>query len=341
MRSFFKIKSVDNGMALLLDDFCKNNNIKPPEKHQYTLNEHITFGEWLNKIKIINQQYKEEGLGLDIGALVQPSHMGILAYIAQFSNTLADYIKMLSKYEKLWFNYIPKNIHIDEKFFSITWDKPAYLQAGLYIQETAITEEILVSIFYHHLQQLLDIDTNIFYHLELTPPRPYNVEKYTSLFKCSIEFNAKKTKIILPITLLDIQLKNYDPILLEILLDYADNLLDKMPKHDSFIELVNLCIIQSLDNNNVQINTIAKALNTTPRMLQKELKKRESSFKEILNNIRKTLAKKYLQNRNLSITEVAFLLAYKDQTSFNRAFKIWNGVSPSTWRKNNLNNNLY
>lgn len=340
MKTFLKIKSVRNSLTLLLDDFCKANDLDSPTKIHSTFNDHIPFGDWLNKIKEINEQYPKEGLGLDIGALVQANHIGIVAYIAQSSNTFADYIEILSKYERLWFNYIPKKIDFDEEFFSISWEKPAYLKAGLYIKETAIAEEMQVSIIYHHLQQLMDSAENAFHRLDLAIPEPENIEKYTQLFNCPVYFNVEQTKIVFSNTLLSAPLKCYDPTLFEILSDHANILLKKMPKQDSLIELVNLSVIQSLEHNNVQIHFVAKSLNTSARMLQRDLRSRGSSFKIILANVRKNLAKKHLKNEKLAITEVAFLLAYKDQTSFNRAFRGWTGFSPSEWRKQHLDKRI-
>jgi AraC-like DNA-binding protein len=284
-------------MALLLDDFCKKKGLDVSSDAEYPLNDHLPFGEWLKRIKQINKQYPQVGIGLDIGALVQPKHIGIVAYMAQSSDTLFDYIEILAQYEKLWFNYIPKKVLIEENHFSISWDKPAYLQVGLYLEETTIVEEIQVSSLFHHLQQLTDSDASIFHCLELAIPKPIDTKKYQQLFNCPIKFNTKQTRIVIPNSLLQTKLKYYDPILLEILLNHANILLSKMPQEDSFLELVNLSMLQALENNNVQI-------------------------------------------QNLSITKVAFLLAYKDQTSFNRAFKAWNGVSPSTWRKQNINKTL-
>ena len=340
MKTFFKIKSVNKGMAFLLDDFCKKKGLDFSNPTDYHLNDHIPFGEWLRRIKEINTQYPQAGMGLDIGALVQPKHMGIVAYMAQSSNTLADYIKILSQYEKLWLNYIPKKVLLDENYFSISWDKPAYLQVGLYTQETIVVEEIQVSVLFHHLKQLIDSGENIFHRLELAIPKPNDIKKYQQLFNCPIQFDTSQTRIVILSSLLETKLKYYDPILLEILFDHADILLSKMPQEDSFLELVNLSMLQALENNNVQIHSIAKSLNLSARALQKYLKNRGLSFKEILCNIRQNLAKKYLHNQNLSITKVAYLLAYKDQTSFNRAFKAWYGVSPSMWRKQNINKKL-
>ncbi|WP_151810805.1 helix-turn-helix domain-containing protein [Acinetobacter bereziniae] len=340
MKSFLKIKSVRNSLTLLLDDFCKKNELDSPKNLQNTFNDHIPFGEWLNKIKEISEQYPKEGLGLEIGALVQANHIGVVAYIAQSCDTFADYIEILSKYERLWFNYIPKKINFGEEFFSISWEKPAYVKAGLYIKETSIVEEMQVSIIYHHLQQLMDSAENAFHRLDLAIPEPENIEKYTQLFNCPVYFNTEQTKIVFSNTILQTKLKCYDPTLLEILSDHANILLKKMPKHDSLIELVNLSVIQALEHNNVQIHFVARSLNITPRMLQRDLRSRGSSFKLILANARKNLAKKHLRNERLAITEIAFLLAYKDQTSFNRAFRGWTGFSPSEWRKQYLDKRM-
>lgn len=333
MKSFLKTKSVNVNLTTLLDEFCKKKGLKFSLNYQNTLNGHITFGEWLKKIRIIYKQYPCEGLGLEIGALVQPHHMGVIAYMAQFENTLEDCMEVFSKYEKLWFNYTTKKIQIEDDFLSISWEKPAYLQAGLYFHETMITEEIQVSILYHHLKQLVESADPIFHSLELSIPEPHDIEKYTQYFNCPVQFNCKQTKIYLSRSLLSTQLKCYDPNLLEILSNYADALLKKMPKQDSLHELINLSIIRALESNDVKIQTIAKSLNTSPRLLQIDLKNNGLSFRNILNNIRQTLAKKHLKNNSLLVIEIAFLLGYKDQTSFNRAFKIWTGVSPSEWRK--------
>lgn len=336
MKTFFKTKSVTTSLTNLLDDFCKKNHLSPPGKTLSSLNDHITFGEWLKKIRIIYKQYPHEGLGLDIGALFRPNHIGVVAYIAQSSNTFSDYVQILPKYEKLWFNYIPKKIHLGKNSFSISWGKPAYLQAGIYIQESRIIEEMHVAIIYQQFRQLLNYQEKIFYGLELAIPEPKDVEKYTRYFNCPVSFNTKQTRIILPNSLLNTELRSYDPDLLIILSNHANALLKKMPKQDSLRELVNLSILHALESNDVKIQTIAKSLNTSPRLLQIDLKKSGLSFRNILNSTRQILAKKYLKNYNLLIVDVAFLLGYKDQTSFNRAFKAWTGISPSEWRKRHI-----
>ncbi|WP_155769208.1 helix-turn-helix domain-containing protein, partial [Acinetobacter gerneri] len=40
----------------------------------------------------------------------------------------------------------------------------------------------------------------------------------------------------------------------------------------------------------------------------------------------------YLKNSDLSISQITNLLAYKEQPSFNRSFKLWTGLTPLEWR---------
>lgn len=44
-------------------------------------------------------------------------------------------------------------------------------------------------------------------------------------------------------------------------------------------------------------------------------------------------AEEYLSDRHVSIAEIAFLLGFSDQSSFNRALRRWTGMPPGRWRK--------
>ncbi|SPL72670.1 HTH-type transcriptional regulator VirS [Acinetobacter stercoris] len=99
-----------------------------------------------------------------------------------------------------------------------------------------------------------------------------------------------------------------------------------------FIEELNQNIIKSISENKPSIQYVSQAMGISVRVLQNKLKLLDTSFVDELSMIRKNLAYKYLQNTNLSISEIAVLLAYKEQPSFNRSFKQWTGVTPLEWR---------
>ena len=53
----------------------------------------------------------------------------------------------------------------------------------------------------------------------------------------------------------------------------------------------------------------------------------------VLKELRMDLAKRDLADRDLSISQIAWLLGYKDVSSFTHAFRRWTGDSPSASRQ--------
>lgn len=80
------------------------------------------------------------------------------------------------------------------------------------------------------------------------------------------------------------------------------------------------------------LKNLSQILNIPSRTLQRRLREKGMSFKELLEDSRKQLAKDYLKNKHLSLTDIAFLLAYSEQSAFTRAFKAWFSRSPKDYR---------
>lgn len=74
-------------------------------------------------------------------------------------------------------------------------------------------------------------------------------------------------------------------------------------------------------------------LGISPRTLQHQLRSANMSFSEIVGRQRMDLAKDYLAEGTLPVSEIALMLGYAEQTSFGRAFKKWTGQSPSHFRR--------
>jgi AraC-like DNA-binding protein len=70
--------------------------------------------------------------------------------------------------------------------------------------------------------------------------------------------------------------------------------------------------------------------------LQRKLHEEQTSFSEIYNSIRRELANEYVQDSQMSMTEIAYLLGFSEQANFSRAFRRWYGISPSEARQNLL-----
>jgi AraC-like DNA-binding protein len=97
-------------------------------------------------------------------------------------------------------------------------------------------------------------------------------------------------------------------------------------------------IVTLLPTGDIKEEQIATVLNLSLRSFQRKLREEGEGFTNILTSIKKQMAKNYIQDSQLSINEIAYLLGFSDQANFTRAFRRWNGSTPSNYRKNIISN---
>jgi AraC-like DNA-binding protein len=89
---------------------------------------------------------------------------------------------------------------------------------------------------------------------------------------------------------------------------------------------------QLLPRGKATTSEVARQLGLSRRTLSRSLAGEGVTFTRILEELRATLARRYLQDRELPVTEIAWLLGYREIGSFTHAFKRWTGFSPSRFR---------
>lgn len=99
-------------------------------------------------------------------------------------------------------------------------------------------------------------------------------------------------------------------------------------------------IAARLPSGEVSEESIAAELALSTRSLQRRLHEEDTSFKQLLDKVRRELAKQYLSLGEHSLSEISYLLGYGDQPSFSRAFKRWFGMSPSQYRTTHSSVNI-
>ena len=77
---------------------------------------------------------------------------------------------------------------------------------------------------------------------------------------------------------------------------------------------------------------MARELGLSDRTLQRRIIENGATFRKLLLEARQELAREYLNRPEMDVKEVAFLLGYEDSNSFYRAFRTWEGRTPSELR---------
>jgi AraC-like DNA-binding protein len=107
-----------------------------------------------------------------------------------------------------------------------------------------------------------------------------------------------------------------------------------------FVAAVHSNVLELLPSGVVTSNRIAKRMSLSKRTLERRLSEQGSTFTEIVRHCRLRMADHYLRNTQLPITEIGFLVGYREINSFYRAFKAWHGQTPQQVRNECANDHL-
>ncbi|MDX2048480.1 MAG: chromate resistance protein [Chitinophagaceae bacterium] len=94
-------------------------------------------------------------------------------------------------------------------------------------------------------------------------------------------------------------------------------------------------IIQDHIDTNLSLKEISKGLDINPSYLSREFSKyfEDLSFGEYIRRQRIEKAKDLMHSQAYSLTEIAYLTGFSDQSHFTRIFKKHTGSNPSAYRK--------
>lgn len=111
------------------------------------------------------------------------------------------------------------------------------------------------------------------------------------------------------------------------------SLFDGKDPSDKFWSHLRQAIVTHLSDGATTLDRAASSMNMSRRTLQRKLAYRGTSFKKEVQSVRMELAERYLGLDGRTVTEVAYLLGYADQSAFSSAFQKWYGVSPRAFQK--------
>ena len=160
---------------------------------------------------------------------------------------------------------------------------------------------------------------------------PDYADQYDSVYELPIRFGQRCNALIGLYANLDHPLPRADSTLCDLLDQHAQALLDRLPRGDSTADRVRETIAKELASGDPSAEHVSEALGMSPRTLRRRLKDEGTSHQQVLDDVRNELARSYLAEGKLGITEVAFLLGFSDASAFHKAFRRWTGQGPRDW----------
>jgi len=149
---------------------------------------------------------------------------------------------------------------------------------------------------------------------------------------CDVTFGADVDEVVFFGSAHRLPVLGSDPYLNRLLVRYCEEARSHRAGGDSFQVNVENAIAPLLPHGKARASEIASRLGMSLRTLERRLAEEGLTFSTVLDKMRVDLSRRYLQDEDLPISKIAWLLGYTEVSAFNHAYKRWTGRTPREGR---------
>ena len=267
-------------------------------------------------------------LGLLIGRINYLESFHLFMSLAAASNTFRDWINLIPTMTPMFGNLMKSSIRRKGDYFILetNFERQSPLDRCLITDSFLTSAVMLMDGFCVLPVRPVRVD--------FTYPQPSDIKTLREVFRAPLHFKQPRSGLHYHQSVLDLPQLHVATSLYDHVKEELEEFLSLMSwGGDSFTTNLYTVIRRQLPRGNCTVKSVAQELNISSRTLQLRLQERDTQFRYFVQQIRSSLAVKYLQDKNFSIINIALALGYADPTSFSAAFKSWHGCSPSKYRK--------
>jgi AraC-like DNA-binding protein len=266
-------------------------------------------------------------LGLRLSKKQNLETLGPIAIMARASNTVRDALFCITRYIAHHSPAITLSLddtsvpNFPRLMLNINVDDYPYRH-----QTTEMSIGLMANVHAMLTENRKKPEAVLFRHSRIMEAKIYNRH-----FGCPVLFNQECNALVLTPEQFDFPIRTADSFQRDIIASYVIKKGSSSPV--TFIEQTKFIISRLLPAQCCNIKTVAKELFMHQRTLQRRLKDEDHIFEEMVDEIRRHDAQNFLAEHGMPMAQIAGLLGYQEQSSFNRAAKRWFGVTPNAYRK--------
>lgn len=266
-----------------------------------------------------------DNFGLHYGQQFQPKSLGLIGYIALCSPTLESALKNMTHYFYLHQkNTLTRMVDLGE-----CWRIDYQVQHGAILTRRQ-DAELTIGMFMNVIRQVLGHHYSA-REIHFEHPRPDFWQEHSKLLNTSVYFDQPFNSLVIVKKDMQCSMPTSDPLLLTMMLDNL-RLLNLSVQSQGLSDQVRSHIQLKLGNGEPNLEMIATDLGISSYSLTRYLKSEGLTFSSLVDAVRCELAEYYIKQKNIPISEMAFLLGYSESSAFSRAFKRWFGINPRQFR---------
>ena len=269
---------------------------------------------------------KDDCLGFTLARDFDPREAGLLYYVMASSQTLGDALKRVARYSQ-----------ITNQALVIGYREGNRLIINLsYSGVPRHSDRHQIEFFMFAAIRICRVLTGqnlVPQHFWISHHRSGTNSEMARFVGTAVEFGATTDEFALNASTRELPLIHADSYLNNLLLKYCEAALtDRRGNVSPLRTRVENAISSLLPHGRVLMEDVARGLGMSERTLTRKLANEGLNFTDILQQLRRDLAVRYLDDPKLHVSKIAWLLGFNEVGAFTHAFKRWTGKTPREMR---------
>ena len=263
--------------------------------------------------------------GFELGRQYNLATFGVWGFALRTCKTLRDAASLGVRYLPLSTAYCRITVCEQGETFGVTFDPdpiPPHLRQFLLERDMATAINLVREITLQGVE---------FTGIEFTGEPDVAASTVEALCGVTPTFHARANRILISRAGANQPFPGYDPVLTRMLEQQCRQRMDTV-ESSGVAGKVRQKLLGELGLG-ATLNDMASELALSTRSLRRKLEQEGTSYRDLVEEERRQLALQLLGNTTMKIEEVAAHLAYNDAGGFVRAFRRWQGCSPSEYRE--------
>ncbi len=268
-------------------------------------------------------------LGLKAGEHSRLHGLGLCGYTAMTAETLGDALSLLVKLEPLYgrnirgqSRYLESSEASILRFYSIA----PYNEYNRFVVDSVLSG-------WHQLCALLTGTDNLVREIHFEFPAPHYVAAYVESFNLPVLFGQPHNQLILGSKTPSTPCLFANPADHTAFLTQCEQRLHTLAEWNSYQSKTAQIIASLLPDTTPGLDDVAEKLHLPAWTLRRKLQEEATSFKQLLDETRESLASAWLKESDYALSEIAFMTGFSSTEAFQRAFKRWSGLTPGEFRR--------
>ncbi|MHB8418263.1 MAG: AraC family transcriptional regulator [Myxococcales bacterium] len=285
----------------------------------------LTVGDLREIVSDMALALGDDFFGLHAAQWTGRGGWGIINFLLESAGTLRECIAELVRYQSLASQVVHLGVEEQRAGWILKMTVPGHPE-GLGRQGN----EFALALLAHQTRLFLGTPEPA-ERVWLGHPAPRDTAPLLEFFRTkNLVFDVGFNAIQAPLELIDRPLPRADPLLNAALKSQLAAATQGPSR--PFLDLVREKTGLALQSGPPAIERVSRLLAMSDRTLQRRLREEGTSFREVVEEVRRETSETLLAQPHLGLGEVAFLLGYTDVSTFVRAFRRWTGKTPGAFR---------